>query len=1656
MFAFFRGKIRKTLMFLAAGILLAFATIPVSFAQVVVNFGSKSIDSQEGGVTGVVDGDNYNIVLENPVTNTMQIAGSTSAASVVNIKSNSATPGTDTIISEIYLRGLYGQDNQPVTLNLEDTDSKGKVVVERLYSQAYTYFKSGSGFDIVLSDKGYGSAFGEIDFSSGFSTSTITDHIKLTFHHENDATGVAQVTGDVNLSDAKIMSAGITVESDMTGYSIIGGTYTGSAGADVFTFDGSATIDGEVDLRAGSNIINLGNGKTVKMLGGLKATGGEITLRGGTGDEILETNVDISDNNNKTFCFDNDTLTLKGSVTGGENAETLRFQSSATITGTVNLGTSTDIIAVLSNKTATLSGALNISGDDSADAMVRVLGAGSLNVSGTTTISGTSGHYGELEFGNSGANTFSEIVLAGSASDKAALIDVNDGTSNTATKLTVSADKYGKLDVATDTTTFSAETTEVKSGGTLQIIVANTDEDVDLGALTLSGGTLDITDTARAATVKLDSLSIINGDVTINASATGGAEILKIASGTVDLQSTLIYDSSAVKFVDSNNDAITLTGNTIDIGGTPVNPDYSSGNTQKIENNGRVTGLGLDNAANTRTAEITENSTIVGTSAETVETNNTLVIDYGSTYIQNTGALNAGNGTVVLDGKLTISGDASTVGTLNTTGTTGVISGKNITVNTLNINDGQKVNIAGTVTLGTANNVSGAVELAGADKDTSGIIEIDNASSTFATFNVAADKYGVIKDSGGGSADALTVNGGTISGHLLLGSNADLVVNGGTLKISKDTLQMANGSSLSIGTTGSLSTIGTSGDLDDGHIKVDAKDGSVATTIRNQSTIETNTIGWLDVDGGDTGAIETAAVTINNRNAADTADAAAKSYLTINKADITAGNNAGDAASVLITAGTKTMDVKIIELNISGVANAKLTSSGLADTDITTANFAGITGIIDNQVAGTAGEESTIMDIGTLNADATDAAVTARLTSTTTNNDSISEITTMNITGTAANTGKVILDNDNTGTHKVKVGTVNFISTIADKAELNLDQANGTLSTEIDNIVVAADNYGYLSNDTGVATFKDATVNGTLKFSNALTAGNGTSGKFTIGEIGSLITVAGNLTVAAGGEVYVTASAAGHASIDTAGNTIDLTVAGSRLTLDLGRDNQDTVTAGTAKYARIATSDDISAVRDGTTVTTVYAVNGMSGTQYDDVFMSSTIIDDDILSSDNNYLTYTVKAGSGGNIHDIVVSTNSSNISSEVLNNGGTVEGVKAADYLVTNQAGLNVEGQNYVTRLTSLTGADFARGADETAGVEATTQTAQSAQLGVQQSVGAVKNQMTAFRQGALSSGMASSFSGGGATAALSDMADAETLADAYDAAGSGYTAAAEGTYKKVQVWVNGYGGFGEQGSDDDMTGYDFYNVGVMGGLDYAFAKELRVGALFGYTYNNTDLYEDRGESIDNVLRFGAYASYNWNNFFVDLTPTMGIHMIESKRNLITNGTTAKGDRTGIDFNITGTVGYTFVLPAEFMITPSYSLGYTMFYDPDYTETGAGAGNLSVDSFTSNSLVQDLGVKVGKLFCVSDTLSILPEAWGGWEVEYLNTGGDRNSTTASSIGSQSYSTSMNGMATHRGYWGAGMTALINDNISVFGRYDHKIWDKGYNIGFTAGVKVAF
>ena len=79
----------------------------------------------------------------------------------------------------------------------------------------------------------------------------------------------------------------------------------------------------------------------------------------------------------------------------------------------------------------------------------------------------------------------------------------------------------------------------------------------------------------------------------------------------------------------------------------------------------------------------------------------------------------------------------------------------------------------------------------------------------------------------------------------------------------------------------------------------------------------------------------------------------------------------------------------------------------------------------------------------------------------------------------------------------------------------------------------------------------------------------------------------------------------------------------------------------------------------------------------------------------------------------------------------------------------------------------------------------------------------------------------------------------------------------------------------------------------------------------------------------------------------------------------------------------------------------------------------------------------------------------GTADIKYLDNGGSIQ-TAYAAMPSQSWTTPVSSTAADRAVFGAGMTTLIGDRWSLFGRYDQKLWQGGYSTNFSVGVKVSF
>ncbi len=1201
-------------------------------------------------------------------------------------------------------------------------------------------------------------------------------------------------------------------------------------------------------------------------------------------------------------------------------------------------------------------------------------------------------------------------------------------------------------------------------------------------------------------------LGSVSGDGTIDLQGTGTKYLKGSGLNKLQLSGTgTVYASAQLNVTNLDVDAdVTLSTN-----GTNTiqasNTDILNGKTLNTSGNGIVR-LGTVTGGGSVTFGGTGAKYLSGTGlaelqvdgASTVNTTGTLTVNVLDINAATTLATAGNNVTVstgseISGGTLTVSGNGAGAVNLGAV-TTGAGGGLTI--------DGT----AGAVTLGSVALGAGTFTLT------------NNKAGNVAITSVTTTANGGELAFGGSSNGNISVGTMTISNNVTLNAGLDydatntVVNNGFTLSTAGDravdlgtvsgtgTVNFGGTSEKSLkGSIGTLQVSGACNVNTSAALTVSTLDIDAATTLAtggNNVTVNTSTTisgGALTITGAGSvslGAVSTGAgggLTIAGTAGAVTLNSVSLGSGTFTMTNNKAGNvslaavtttaNGGELAfsgnaGVNISVGTMTVSNNItLNTGLAYTATNTVVNNGFtlatnggSAVDLGTVSGTGsviFAGSGDKSLKGSIGtlqlgetcrvNSTDALTVGTLDIDAnvilaTDGANLVQSTNTDIANGVILETSGDSAVNLGTLTGSGIVNFSGTGDKSLK-GVSSVKLQISEACTLNATGVltAGILDIDEDTEIIHGLNEISFSN-LEIASEKKLTISGGANSSfNGITgfaAGSNIelSGLGVTNFAGIVFSGSNSLTVDSG----VTANF-------TAG--VDLTSTDDcKIILDFGDDEGVDSKAAVGSYAKLTGVSNLTVSKSDTAIEQIFGVNGIAGLTYEGVFDedNADIQAGNILSTDDDVRIYRV----ADNLRDVLVTVAGNREEQKIKNGGGSGVAAKAGQDLIDQQKDLNEQGKKYVEKFSNLDGVAAARAAAQSIGEQDTIQTAQTAITTITAAVGSVENQMVKFRSGKIAKGLASSFGVVGFTSAVSGMADSSELAQAYE---EGLDSDNPDNYAhdRITVWSNGFGGFGEQGSVDHMTGYSFWNSGTIVGIDYTFNRELRAGALLGYSYNYTNTNHHLGNSIDNALRFGGYSSYNFDNIFVDLSATTGVHLIKSTR-YIWDGTTTEGERTGIDLNVNSKFGYGFMIADDVFLTPSYSLSYTFFNDPEFTETGSGVSNVSYASFSSNSLVQDIGVNIGRLCRISDNLAFLPEVWGGWEYEYLDTGGTRNTTTSASLGANTYTTEMNSMANNRGYYGAGVTALIGENVSVYGRFDHKIWNKGYNINFLVGVKVSF
>ncbi|GLQ07485.1 autotransporter family protein [Sneathiella chinensis] len=231
------------------------------------------------------------------------------------------------------------------------------------------------------------------------------------------------------------------------------------------------------------------------------------------------------------------------------------------------------------------------------------------------------------------------------------------------------------------------------------------------------------------------------------------------------------------------------------------------------------------------------------------------------------------------------------------------------------------------------------------------------------------------------------------------------------------------------------------------------------------------------------------------------------------------------------------------------------------------------------------------------------------------------------------------------------------------------------------------------------------------------------------------------------------------------------------------------------------------------------------------------------------------------------------------------------------------------------------------------------------------------------------------------------QSVADAVQAASSA-------TERNSRIWVRGYGGFGDIDGDANVDGADYVYGGAAVGADTEIWQNLIAGGALSYTRTHAS---SNGDTDVDSYQMAAYGRFQPNAFYLDGMVGGGLHKTDASRRIVvgTLTDTAHADYNSVGLNAGFEAGYDLTPGQGVILTPYAALHYGWLKRDSFTETGAGAANLTINSDASDSLRSTLGGRVGYVFNTPEGTTIATRVEAAWLHEYKDTGSEINAAFA-------------------------------------------------------------
>ncbi len=271
--------------------------------------------------------------------------------------------------------------------------------------------------------------------------------------------------------------------------------------------------------------------------------------------------------------------------------------------------------------------------------------------------------------------------------------------------------------------------------------------------------------------------------------------------------------------------------------------------------------------------------------------------------------------------------------------------------------------------------------------------------------------------------------------------------------------------------------------------------------------------------------------------------------------------------------------------------------------------------------------------------------------------------------------------------------------------------------------------------------------------------------------------------------------------------------------------------------------------------------------------------------------------------------------------------------------------------------------------------------------------------------------------------------------------------------IWGKVISATATQDKVDIYDGYELSSNGISLGMDKTIIENTIIGGSMGYlttAVTQTDLRENDAADVTS-LQASIYGSHVYGDYYVEGQLGYAMHNTSGNRETAIDRKAAYDtDATQLQLNLTGAYNYNY---NDIRIIPTVSLNYSMFEQDAYTETGAGALNLSVESESLARGSFGVGTKVEKDVSMLNGI-YTPQLRLGVDKYFGDNG---VATVAKFEQGASFTTESSEMMSTMYTVGAGIKTKVTDTVSISLDTNYKQSDTSYsNMDLQLSAEIKF